>query len=80
MTLYYCGHVIVVDVKLIDDRATTDKYGHNRFEDILKREISLQMVKFHTKGVLMVVVGLVLNVPWIAALILLKSDVEYKQK
>ena len=46
----------------------------------MKREISLQMVKFHIKGVLMVVVGLMLNAPWIAALILLKSDVEYKQK
>ena len=64
----------------IDGLATSEKRGHNSFDDILKREISLQMIKFHTKGVLMVVVGLALNTPWIAALILLKSDVEYKQK
>jgi hypothetical protein len=79
VTLYCCGHVVVV-VELIDGPAATDKYRHNRFEDILKREISLQMVKFHSKGVLMVVVGLALNAPWIAALILLKSNFEYKQK
>lgn len=59
---------------MIDQRETDAN-----FENILKHEITSQMTKFHTKGIVMVLVGLLLNVPWIAALILLQSNLEYKQ-